>query len=124
MSIDKIGGPASSALQPAQRPSGPAAVRSTAAIENRPAAPAPTPAPETKPGAEELQRISEDMQRMTENVAPKLEFAMDQSTGKPLIRVVDKATNELVMQIPSEEALRIVEQLGKFQQQLLRTEKA
>jgi flagellar protein FlaG len=127
MSIDRVGGPASSPLQPAQRPSGPSSARSTPAAADRPAAADssrnPAPAAEVRPGPEELKRISADMQHMTESVAPRLEFAMDESTGKPLIKVVDRTTNELVMQIPSEEALKIVEQLGKFQQ-LLRTQKA
>ncbi|MBU1237381.1 MAG: flagellar protein FlaG [Gammaproteobacteria bacterium] len=128
MSIDRVGGPASSPVQPAQRPNGPASARSTPVAGNGPvAADSPrnsTPATKAPSGPEELKRLSADMQRMTESVAPKLEFAMDESTGKPLIKVVDKATNELILQIPSEEALQIVEQLGKFQQQLLRTQKA
>lgn len=41
----------------------------------------------------------------------ELQFAVDRDTGQPLIRVVDRVTEEVITQIPREAALRLAEVL-------------
>ncbi len=45
----------------------------------------------------------------------ELRFAVDRDTGRPLIRIVDRATNEVLNQIPPEDVLRLAEVLGQLQ---------
>lgn len=68
---------------------------------------------------EELMRISEDLQRRVRIVAPELHFSVDQSTERMVIKVMDRATNSVIRQIPSNEALLIDQQLDQYAQSLL-----
>jgi len=56
---------------------------------------------------EELQGIVEELNDFVQNVQRNLSFSVDDSSGKTVIRVVDTNTEELIRQIPSEDALRI-----------------
>lgn len=47
-------------------------------------------------------------------IASSLEFAQDKSTGKTLIRVYDRTTNELIRQFPTEEMLAIAKAVDNF----------
>jgi len=41
----------------------------------------------------------------------ELTFSMDRETKRPIIKIVDRKTQEVVQQIPSEQVLRIAEHL-------------
>lgn len=41
----------------------------------------------------------------------ELTFAMDRNTHRPLVRIVDKETREVIQQIPAEHVLRMAEEL-------------
>lgn len=41
----------------------------------------------------------------------EIAFAVDKISQRPVMRVVDRKTNEVLRQIPSEQALRLAEQL-------------
>jgi len=41
----------------------------------------------------------------------EITFAVDKTSQRPVMRVVDRKTNEVVRQIPSEQVLRLAEQL-------------
>ncbi|MBI4996381.1 MAG: flagellar protein FlaG [Rhodocyclales bacterium] len=53
---------------------------------------------------ETLQRVSESLKSVASN---NLEFSIDDTTGKTVVRVVDSSTKELIRQIPTEEMLAI-----------------
>lgn len=53
-----------------------------------------------------------------------LEFSVDTETKKPIIKLVDSVTGELIRQIPSEEMLAIARSIDQFQQGLLISQKA
>jgi flagellar protein FlaG len=82
------------------------------------------PASNPEPSTAELQRIAEELQRRVHATAPELRFTVDQSSGRSVIQVTDPATNEVIQQIPSEEALHINQALDRFQQGLLLNRKA
>ena len=43
----------------------------------------------------------------------ELTFVLDRETGRPLVRIVDKKTREVLQQIPPEYVLRMAEELKK-----------
>jgi flagellar protein FlaG len=43
----------------------------------------------------------------------ELTFIVDRNTHRPLVRIVDRKTREVIRQIPSESALRMAEDLAK-----------
>ena len=45
----------------------------------------------------------------------ELRFSLDRDTGRPLIRIVDRATNEVLSQIPPEDVIRLAEILSQIQ---------
>lgn len=44
----------------------------------------------------------------------ELRFAVDQGSGHPLIRIVDRVTQEVINQIPAEAVLRLAEVLKRI----------
>lgn len=64
---------------------------------------------------EAVSRINEYVQQ-TER---KLEFQMDEDSGETIIRVYDKASSELIRQIPSELALELAQKLNDEEPSLL-----
>lgn len=45
---------------------------------------------------------------------PKLAFSIDEDTDRPVVRITDASTGELIRQIPSQEALDIARSLDKM----------
>lgn len=65
-------------------------------------------APESKPGAElSLTEAVEQMQDFAKSNGRDLNFSVDEDSGRTVVTVTDSVTEEVVRQIPSEEALRI-----------------
>lgn len=89
----------------------------TPAEVNRQEAKAPTSAKEAK-------RLSEELQRRVGGADSQLQFTVDEATGESVIKVTDKATNEVIRQIPSEEMLQIAKALDRFQENFLVNSKA
>ncbi|OWY36218.1 flagellar protein FlaG [Herbaspirillum aquaticum] len=52
--------------------------------------------------------------------AAALNFSKDQDTGKTIIKVVDTATDTVIRQIPSEEAIAIAKSIDKMQGLLIK----
>ena len=57
--------------------------------------------------AEELQGVVKRLNEHVQMINRNLQFSVDEDSGRSVIRVVNADTQELVRQIPSEEALRI-----------------
>ena len=53
-----------------------------------------------------------------------LEFSVDTETKKPIIKLVDTVTGDVIRQIPTEEMLAITRSIDHFQQGLLLKQKA
>jgi len=104
--VQPAGGTGSSSVAPAVVPA-----VSTPAV---PQTPASQPA-----SAAELQRAAETVRRHLSAVAPELDFAVDQDSGRVVVKITDPATNELLRQIPSEEVLKMNKELDRMQGLLL-----
>jgi flagellar protein FlaG len=55
----------------------------------------------------QVQLAAEKLQNFANTLGKGINFVVDSSSGKAVIRVTDPATNEVVRQIPPEESLRI-----------------
>ena len=66
-----------------------------------------------------LRRAVESINRRLEQSVNNLRFSVDDDTGKVVVKVLDTATDQVIRQIPSEEALAISRSLEKLQGLLL-----
>lgn len=79
---------------------------------------AAAPSPPVKTGDIQPEQVKEAVQQIeqfTQTVAQNLKFSIDEDTGKTVVRIMDSQTNELIRQIPSEEAINIARTLGKIE---------
>lgn len=112
----------------------------SAAVQVKNAAPAPqvtvdTPVQEVKEAgteprskyqanAEDVKRISEKLQQRVSAMAPELQFSVDQSNGKTVMKFTDKTTNEVIQQYPSEAVMQIGKALDRYEKNFLLNSKA
>ena len=75
------------------------------------------PASEMQP--EQLDNLVAEIQSKVAAFAPGLEFAVDQLSGKSIVKVTDTATNDVVWQFPSVAAIQISKELDQFQKGVL-----
>lgn len=64
---------------------------------------------------EQVEAAVNQIQQFTQTLTQNLKFSIDEDTGKTVVRIVDMQTQEVIRQIPSEEAIRIAGALGKIQ---------
>lgn len=60
------------------------------------------------------------LNNFVEKAAPGIQFSVDESTGKTVVKIIDIETKTLLRQIPSAEALSIAKSLDKLQGLLIR----
>lgn len=74
------------------------------------------PAVKAEPGSpEKVADAVKQIEQFTQSVAQNLKFSIDEDTGKTVVKIMDSQTNELIRQIPSEEAINIARTLGKIE---------
>lgn len=71
---------------------------------------------------EQLAAIAEEMSTMMSMMQKGLEFRVDESSGQPVVSVLDIASGDVIRQIPSEEALKIAQKLSEVTGLLMKTE--
>ena len=87
-----------------------------------PADPAPRsapPSPVSDTGRQALELATQRIREYLKSSTATLEFSIDQHSGRPLLRVIDLETGQLIRQIPSEEVLAIARALDHVQGLLL-----
>ena len=72
-----------------------------------PAGKADTP----EPSSEEVKVVVAKLNAQIQSLQRNLSFSVDESSGRTVIRVIDSRTEEVVRQIPSEEVLKLAQQL-------------
>jgi flagellar protein FlaG len=100
----------------------PAPAVAVKSASSKPADSKPQLTPES--GMKEAKRLSEELQRRVGGPDSQLQFTVDESTGESVIKVMDKATKEVIRQIPSKEMLEIAQALDRFQESFLVNSKA
>ena len=63
---------------------------------------------------QQLEEAVKNVQSFVSTVNQNLEFSVDDDTGRTVIKVIDRQTEQILRQIPSEEMLQIAKALGKL----------
>jgi flagellar protein FlaG len=78
-----------------------------------------TEKPRAEPEAN-LGQAALQVERFVQTMSSDLQFSVDESSGNSVVRVIDRATQEVIRQIPSEEMLAIARALDRLQGLLIR----
>ncbi|MGV8918285.1 MAG: flagellar protein FlaG [Pseudomonas sp.] len=62
--------------------------------------------------ADKLKSAVQEIEKFVQSVKRNLEFSIDESSGKVVVKVIASSTGEVVRQIPSEEALKLADSLS------------
>ncbi|KKL01567.1 flagellar protein FlaG [Rheinheimera mesophila] len=68
--------------------------------------------------AEELGEAVENINQFVNSQGRTLNFSVDEESGKPVVKVIDFETKEVIRQIPSEEVLTMARAIKKLQEDL------
>ncbi len=82
------------------------------------------PAAEQKPSAEQLKSSVDSINKMLKQSNRNLEFSVDETTSRQIVKLVDTETGTVVRQFPSEEMLAISRSIDQIQQGLLLKQEA
>ena len=61
--------------------------------------------------ADKLEAVVSDLNELVRDLHRELKFSVDEDSGDTVIRVIDKETDEVVRQIPSEELMHLRKRL-------------
>jgi flagellar protein FlaG len=67
---------------------------------------------EREPTMAEVRQAARQLETFMESMNRYLEFRIDQDSGRTVVTVKDKTTGDVVRQIPTEEVLRLAQNLG------------
>ena len=70
-------------------------------------------------GDEAIERAIREVNKMLDPLARSLEFSIDDTTGRSVVKLVDKETNEVLRQMPSREMLSIARALERVRGMLI-----
>lgn len=84
-------------------------------MPNRPVTPQSPATPLAPVNAAEISAALEDVRKAIQPIASELSFSLDEDSGRVLLRIIDRETDEVIRQIPSEELIRIAKALDRFQ---------
>ena len=77
-----------------------------------------------QPSSAQLQSAVDHINQMLTQDNKGVEFSVDSSTKKSIVKVVDSTTGDLIRQFPSEEGLSLTRAIDRIQNGLLITQKA
>lgn len=75
-----------------------------------------------EPDRDTLEAAVSDMQNFVQSVQRDINFNVDDSSGRVVINVTEATSGEVIRQIPSEEALRLSENLSEIRSLLFKAE--
>lgn len=122
MDINSIGGlsQSSAAARPARSDSDQQidSVRAATLVQ----AEKPQPASPQVQGREPMEEAVSSIKAFAQSIQRNLNFALDDSTGRVVVKVTDGVSGEVIRQIPSEDALRLAESLEEVRSLLFKAE--
>ena len=68
----------------------------------------------TEPGREQVLAAVEEMQNFVQAAQHDIQFQLDDDSGRMVVKVTEAASGDVIRQIPSEEALRLAENLSEI----------
>lgn len=119
MSIAAIGYPADSRISSANATS---AVAQAAVRGSETSLDDTLPITSQVPELDELQAVVDTFNGYIPMAANNLLFSIDEDNGKVVVKIVDSSTQDVIRQIPSEEALEISRSLDKLKGLLLQSQ--
>jgi flagellar protein FlaG len=78
------------------------------------------PSARNRGGLEEVQTAVEKIQEYIRKAASDIKFSIDEDSGRTVVKVIDRETEEVIRQIPSQEALDLAQALDKLQGLLIK----
>lgn len=75
---------------------------------------------EKQGGMEKLRAAVEKIQEFVSSTASDIKFSIDEDSGRTVVRVIDRETQEVIRQIPSQEMLDLAQALDKLQGLLIK----
>ena len=95
----------------------PAAVAESGAVAGRPVRP---DAATTPPSKEDVSAAVDKLNEAMVNSSQSLKFEIDDDTKQIVVKIIDQGTQEVVRQMPTEEALQMAKSIDKMQGLLIR----
>ncbi|TXH39029.1 MAG: flagellar protein FlaG [Burkholderiaceae bacterium] len=77
---------------------------------------------EEDPARDKLENAMSSIQEFVQSVRRNLDFQLDDSSGKVVVKVTDSESGDVIRQIPSEEALKLAESLDEVRSLLFKAE--
>jgi len=74
----------------------------------------PSPLRAQQPDREKLEAATQSVRDFVEPINSNLEFSVDNDTGQLVVKIIDRATKEVIRQMPSEEMLAIAKALDSI----------
>jgi flagellar protein FlaG len=74
---------------------------------------------DAQPDKQQVADAVKNMNDFLQTVRRTLQFSLDEDSGRMVVQIKDAETNKVIRQIPSEEVLRIAEQMDKLKGLLL-----
>ena len=68
----------------------------------------------TEPDREQVLAAVEEMQNFVQAAQHNIQFQLDDDSGRMVVKVTETASGDVIRQIPSEEALRLAENLSEI----------
>jgi flagellar protein FlaG len=76
--------------------------------------------PESQGGLEKLRAAVEKIQEFVSSTASDIEFSIDEESGRTIVKVIDRETEDVIRQIPSQEMLDLAKALDRLQGLLIK----
>jgi len=76
--------------------------------------PSRSPSPVQAPDREKLEVATQSVRDFVKAVNSNIEFSVNEDTGQLVVRIIDRATKEVIRQMPSEEMLAIAKALDSI----------
>jgi flagellar protein FlaG len=80
------------------------------------------PAAQSQAASLPVETAVSSIQAFAQSIQRNLNFSLDDSTGRVVVKVTDGVSGEVIRQIPSEEALRLAESLDEVRSLLFKAE--
>lgn len=109
--------PTGASLPPPVNPVLSGAMRETRALSEtatKVTDPSQPPLRAQQPDREKLEAATQSVRDFVEPINSNLEFSVDNDTGQLVVKIIDRATKEVIRQMPSEEMLAIAKALDSI----------
>ena len=106
MSIQGLSGIGSQAVRPAEGRSEPAAADRTVTTSSPPVSDDGAGSRAKSLDGERVDRVVESLNNLAQSLKRKIEFSINDETGKTVIRIVDSENEKVIRQIPPEDRRR------------------